>query len=448
MRSRDCARLGEHWEQSDLCEGKALSPLQGQVIHFSKNGITCSTILTMGVIGGIIPVIKMGEGGLDMAHVTKFNRGAVGHMLAHYDRSKDVGEHVHNDRTHLNYNLAQDFQPMKQLDYLHQRLSEIKVQQRKDVNVLCDWIVTAPKDLAAQDYERFFKACCNMLCERYGKKNVVSAYVHMDETTPHMHFAFIPVKHVVREDKKNPGSIIEYDKVSAKEVITKRDLQTFHRDLSEHVGRELGYEVSILNEATKEGNRSIAELKRQSATDRLREATDQASKMALQIVSEAQDDVKILKEQEMDLQRQIEGLQRDLLTTQQVKDVPHSKVLFGDKQIIASADFEALCRTAATAEELLKEIGPARQVNARATEIVTNAKKKAEKIIKQAEAKANNLAERTESVKYRSKLKHMEEVLNSNPQLVNFYLQAEMELQAKKQNQKIQQSSHYRGHQR
>ena len=212
---------------------------------------------------------------------------------------------------------------MRHLDYWHQRLSAAKVQKRKDVNVFGDWIVTAPKDLAAQDYERFFRACCDMLCERYGKKNVISAYVHIDEPTRKMQFYFVPVKHVIREDKKNPGSIIEYDKVAAKEVITNRDLQTCHRDLSEHVGRELGYEVGILNEATKEGNRSIAELKRQSATDRLREATDQASKMALQIVSEAQDDVKILKEQEMALQRQIEGLQRDLLTTQQVKDVPH-----------------------------------------------------------------------------------------------------------------------------
>lgn len=53
------------------------------------------------------------------------------------------------------------------------------------------------------------------------------------------------------------------------------------------VERELGHEVSVLNDATKEGNRSIEELKRQSATERLREATAEASK----IVSEAQNDV-------------------------------------------------------------------------------------------------------------------------------------------------------------
>lgn len=36
VRCRAQSRLGEHWEQSDLCEGKALSPLQGQVCHFEE----------------------------------------------------------------------------------------------------------------------------------------------------------------------------------------------------------------------------------------------------------------------------------------------------------------------------------------------------------------------------------------------------------------------------
>ena len=33
------------------------------------------------------------------------------------------------------------------------------------------------------------------------KENVISAYVHFDEVTPHMHYAFVPVV----EDKKKGG---------------------------------------------------------------------------------------------------------------------------------------------------------------------------------------------------------------------------------------------------
>ena len=54
------------------------------------------------------------------------------------------------------------------------------------------------------------------------------------------------------------------------------------------MSKELGHEVSILNEATKEGNRSIEELKRQSATERLQEATEKASKIVSKAQTQAQ----------------------------------------------------------------------------------------------------------------------------------------------------------------
>jgi hypothetical protein len=93
-----------------------------------------------------------------------------------------------------------------------------------------------------------------------------------------------------KQDRKNPDVSTEWLKVSAKECVNRSDLQSFHGSLQRYLERKLGHEVSVLNDATKEGNRSIEELKRQSATERLREATAEASK----IVSEAQNDVKVL----------------------------------------------------------------------------------------------------------------------------------------------------------
>jgi len=219
------------------------------------------------------------EGGAVMAHVAKYNKGAMGHMLSHYDRSKDnISGNIDPEKMKDNYNLA-SHQDKRQLDFIHERLSQVRVQNRKDVNVLCDWVVTAPKDLPAAEHKQFFKETYNFLENQYGKNNVISSYVHMDETTPHMHFAFIPVT----EDKKRDGY-----KVSAKEAITRKDLKTFHGNLSKHLERKLSHEVNILNEATKEGNRSIDELKRQSARERLQEVTQEASK----IVSKAQEQVR------------------------------------------------------------------------------------------------------------------------------------------------------------
>lgn len=114
----------------------------------------------------------------------------------------------------------------------------------------------------------------------------------MDEVTPHMHFAFVPVVRTFKQDRKNPDISTEVYKVSAKECVNRYDLQGFHESLQRYVSKELGHEVSILNEATKEGNRSIEELKRQSATERLQEATAEASK----IVSKAQTQAQAVKD--------------------------------------------------------------------------------------------------------------------------------------------------------
>ena len=59
-----------------------------------------------------------------------------------------------------------------------------------------------PKSHRSPDKEQverlFFERTYRFLCDRYGEQNVISAYVHKDEKTPHMHFAFVPVT----EDKK------------------------------------------------------------------------------------------------------------------------------------------------------------------------------------------------------------------------------------------------------
>ncbi len=191
-----------------------------------------------------------------MAHIEKYNTGATGHMFAHYDRRKPSSESkIDNSRTCLNYNLAEKDQPLSQQDFLRKRLSEIKVLKRADVNVMCDWIVTAPENLTAREHEKFFREVYDFLNNRYGKENVISAYVHMDETTPHLHYAFVPV---VTDKKK--GVL----KLSAKERITKSDLKSFHTDLLKRMAEVFGRDIGILNGATAQGNLTTKELKRRN----------------------------------------------------------------------------------------------------------------------------------------------------------------------------------------
>lgn len=218
-------------------------------------------------------------------HVTKYTRGTLGHMLGHYDRTKDgLGENVVPERTQLNYNLAVDDQPLKQLDFVHKRLGEVRCLKRKDVNVLCDWVVTMPKDLSDEYREPFFKAAYNFFAEKYGHDNVVSAYVHMDEMQPHMHFAFVPVV----ADRKRDGW-----KLSAKEAITRVDLQHIHEQMQTQLMQELGVPVNLLNEATIEGNRSIKELKRGTAVEAVNKLKSEQKEL-MQEVSYLKDKRKVV----------------------------------------------------------------------------------------------------------------------------------------------------------
>lgn len=135
-------------------------------------------------------------------------------------------------------------------------MSQIKVLKRANVNVMCDWVVTAPEDLTEEELPLFFDECYKFLNARYGKENVISAPVHMDETSPHLHYNFVPV---VKDKKKG------IPKLSAKECITRKDLNTFHQDLTKHMTAVFRRDIGILNGATVVGNKTIKQLKQTSA---------------------------------------------------------------------------------------------------------------------------------------------------------------------------------------
>lgn len=180
-----------------------------------------------------------------MAHLKKNTRGSVPGLAVHFERKTDhhTNKEIDVSKTYLNQELMADGSDM--LSRFNARLNDVYCMKRDDVKALATWIVTLPEELAEASYEQqsaFFEATSNFLNERYGQENAVAAVVHYDETTPHLHYAFVPV---VFDDKKS-----RY-KVSAKEVLTRHDLQTFHDDLDQHLKKVLPfYEQGILNNKT------------------------------------------------------------------------------------------------------------------------------------------------------------------------------------------------------
>lgn len=235
---------------------------------------------------------KKKKGGSAMAHVAKYTAAAVGHMTNHYGRSSDDGvkrsnENIDPKRTHLNYNLAPDREG-GQVAFLQRRLSQVKVQKRADVNVLCDWVVTLPQGNYTPDQERaFFQKSYDFLSAQYGESNVVSAYVHMDETQPHLHFAFIPVV----PDRRRGG-----EKVSAKECITRANLNSFHSDFQSYLDAhgEPGL-FPVINGATAGGNRTVKELQAERQIEKAQAAAEKEVRAARQAAQDARKELRAVQ---------------------------------------------------------------------------------------------------------------------------------------------------------
>ena len=190
-----------------------------------------------------------------MAHAQKVKRTGVIGLVIHCERREGCelsNKDIDISRTHLNYNLAELIQPMKPETFIKKRIDEVKHIKRNDIVYLVDWIVTLPKDVLVDDQERFFEYTYDFLKDKYGIQNIVSAWVHNDEATPHIHFSFIP--------------IIEIDgieRLKCKDILTRSELKKFHPDLGAYLKNRLGYMPAIQNDATINGNRTIKELKNQ-----------------------------------------------------------------------------------------------------------------------------------------------------------------------------------------
>ena len=129
---------------------------------------------------------------------------------------------------------------------------------------MCDWVITKPQEIPAGRSKEFFENAFDFMANRYGHENVISAYVHMDETTPHMHFSFVPIV-----KNKGKSSKIFKEKLCAKEVVTIRELKSFHLELQKHLEKVMRCPVPILNAATMGGAKTVAELKRQDLSAKL-----------------------------------------------------------------------------------------------------------------------------------------------------------------------------------
>ena len=136
---------------------------------------------------------------------------------------------IDKSKTHLNYHTVP--YEKKYLSFIDERIKRLSAKRKikDDAVLITSFILGSDKEffdgISPEAQKRFFDDCTEFFAERYGKENVVSAVVHLDESTPHLHFNLMPVT----------GG-----RLCAKELFDRSALRELQTDFYEVVGKKYG----------------------------------------------------------------------------------------------------------------------------------------------------------------------------------------------------------------
>ena len=148
----------------------------------------------------------------------KYKGPEIGQIEAHNERTKETyasNPDIDPARKHLNYNLLSP--PSKYRAEAERQIREAGCRTRKDSVRLVETLITASPEFflgkSQQEIRAYFERALEFMKTKQDPDTFVSAVVHMDEKTPHMHLCFVPIT----ED----GRLSAKDIVGNKKKLTK-----------------------------------------------------------------------------------------------------------------------------------------------------------------------------------------------------------------------------------
>ena len=158
----------------------------------------------------------------------KYKRDNLKGIYRHNERRNKnySNRNIDKSKTYLNYSLkSPQYSYEKEFDKIKEKYN-LKGQIKTVSNIVCEYIITSDKEffesIGEKETKRYFQTAYKFVCEykNLGEQYILSANVHMDENTPHLHLIFIPVVHTT--DKK--GNAI--DKIACSEFWKEKDSYT------------------------------------------------------------------------------------------------------------------------------------------------------------------------------------------------------------------------------
>ena len=127
----------------------------------------------------------------------KHKGGASKALSAHHERTKEIyasNPDIDPSRTAQNFHLVTPRWSYEQ--EIKHRIRMAGCRVRKDSVKFVDTLVTVSPEFAQAheaEMKEYFTRAFAFLKERVGEDNIISAVVHMDEKTPHLHLCFVPL---------------------------------------------------------------------------------------------------------------------------------------------------------------------------------------------------------------------------------------------------------------
>ena len=156
---------------------------------------------------------------------TKYKRENLKGIYRHNERKNKnySNDNIDKERSYLNYSIkSPKYRYDKEFDRLKEKYN-LKGQIKTVSNIACEYIITSDKqffeEIGEEETKRYFQIAYKFVSEykNLGEQYIMSAKVHMDEETPHMHLIFLPVVHTT--DKKGN----DIDKLACSEFWKEKD---------------------------------------------------------------------------------------------------------------------------------------------------------------------------------------------------------------------------------
>jgi len=151
----------------------------------------------------------------------KYKGPEIGHIESHNERTKEKyasNPDIDASRSHLNFHLV--FPERKYRAEAEKQIAEAGCRTRSDSVRVVEGLVTASpeffKGKKKAEIKAYFQEALDFIQQHQNPRTIISAVVHMDEKTPHMHLCFVPLT----EDKR----------LSAKEIVGNKKKLTWWQD--------------------------------------------------------------------------------------------------------------------------------------------------------------------------------------------------------------------------